>query len=249
MNENRAAGVWAAIAAAARDEAAPVALRHVCLACADAVSADDAALLLASTLHTWEVAYAMNPLGEELVELQTTYGEGPALDAAAGFDPVLVPELGSAASNSRWPAYGPDAVRAGAAAQFSFPLRVGAVRLGALELYRRRPGSLTSAELADATIYADAALAIVLNTRAGSVDGQRATEADFLSRGAELHQAAGMVSVQLGVPVGEAMVRLRAHAYRHGERLRDVAHAVVARRLRFERSQAGGDGRAEGERT
>lgn len=246
MNENRATRVWSAIVARARAEAVPVALRHVCLACAEAVSADDAALLLASTLHSWELACATDPLGEELVELQTTYGEGPALDAAAGFDPVLVAELDSPAACTRWPAYAPEARRAGARAQFSVPLRVGAVRLGALDLYRRRPGPLTPPELADAMIYADAALAIVLNTRAGG--GRDATEEDFLARGAELHQAAGMVSVQLGVPVGEAMVRLRAHAYRHGERLRDVARAVVRRQLRFEHSDAGGDGLSEGDR-
>ncbi|KAA9153004.1 GAF and ANTAR domain-containing protein [Amycolatopsis acidicola] len=247
MNQNKAAGVWSAIVARARDEAAPVALRHVCLACAEAVSADDAALLLASTLQSWELACATNPLGEELVELQTTYGEGPAIDAAAGFGPVLVEELDSPMSHARWPAYAPEARRAGACAQFSIPLRVGAVRLGALDLFRRTPGPLSAAELAEAVVYADAALAIVLNTRAGS--GRNATEEDFLARGAELHQAAGMVSVQLGVPVAEAMVRLRAYAYRHGERLRDVAHAVVSRQLRFGRSEVGGDGLSEGDRS
>jgi hypothetical protein len=43
-----------------------------------------------------------------------------------------------------------------------------------------------------------------------------------------------MITVQLGVSVAVALVRLRAHAYAHDRRLRDVAADVVARRLRFD---------------
>jgi len=42
-----------------------------------------------------------------------------------------------------------------------------------------------------------------------------------------------MVAVQLDVDVGEALVRLRAYAFSHDRPLADVAHAVVARTLRF----------------
>jgi hypothetical protein len=49
-----------------------------------------------------------------------------------------------------------------------------------------------------------------------------------------VHQATGMITVQLGVSMAVALVRLRAHAYAHDRRLRDVAADVVARRLRFD---------------
>lgn len=225
MNEDRAARVWSSIAECARRESAPVSVRHACQSCAEAVSADAAVLLLTSSLQAGHLVYATAPLGEELVELQTTSGEGPALAAAAGLGPVLVPDL--AARRDRWPAYVPDALRTGARAQFSVPLRLGAVRVGALDLHRRRTGALGPDELADVMVYADAALAIVLDDRAGANgDGGGG---GFFNYGAELHQAAGMVSVQLDVPVGEAMVRLRAHAYARGERLGEVAKAVVQR--------------------
>ncbi|WP_341533603.1 ANTAR domain-containing protein [Streptomyces cinnamoneus] len=50
---------------------------------------------------------------------------------------------------------------------------------------------------------------------------------------AEIDQASGMLTVQLGVGIEEAFVRLRAYAYAQGRRLADVAADVVARRLRF----------------
>ena len=49
----------------------------------------------------------------------------------------------------------------------------------------------------------------------------------------EVHQAAGMVSVQLDVPVAVAAMRLRAFAGAMDQALVDVACDLVARRLRL----------------
>jgi AmiR/NasT family two-component response regulator len=61
------------------------------------------------------------------------------------------------------------------------------------------------------------------------------TSADVLQGGliarAELYQAQGMLSLQLGVDLAEAMIRLRAHAYAHNRPLIDVARDIVERRL------------------
>ena len=51
--------------------------------------------------------------------------------------------------------------------------------------------------------------------------------------GAEIDQATGMVTEQLGVGMAEAFVRLRAHAYAHDRRLGDLARDIVARRVRL----------------
>jgi hypothetical protein len=50
---------------------------------------------------------------------------------------------------------------------------------------------------------------------------------------AEIHQASGMVSIQLQIPVAEALVRMRAHAFAIGSPVGDVAADIVARRLRL----------------
>jgi AmiR/NasT family two-component response regulator len=50
---------------------------------------------------------------------------------------------------------------------------------------------------------------------------------------AEIDQATGMLTEQLGVGIAEAFLRLRAYAYAHDRRLSDLAGDIVARRLRL----------------
>ena len=62
------------------------------------------------------------------------------------------------------------------------------------------------------------------------LDGQ---SPDLALHRAEIDQATGMLTVQLGVLIAEAFARLRAYAYSEDRRLADVASDIVARRLRL----------------
>ena len=100
-------------------------------------------------------------------ELQYTLGEGPCVDAYRHDEVVLEPDL-AAPATPRWLAFTPPAVEAGARAVFGFPLRVGTVRLGALNLYRDRPGPLSDGQHADALVKADVAARWVLDVPPGA---------------------------------------------------------------------------------
>jgi hypothetical protein len=50
---------------------------------------------------------------------------------------------------------------------------------------------------------------------------------------AEIDQATGMLTGQLGVGATEAFIRLRTYAYAHDRRLSGLARDIVARRLRL----------------
>lgn len=166
-------------------------------------------------------------------DLQHDLGEGPCVDAHDGGRAVSEPDLATP-RRTRWIAFGPAAVAAGAKALFSFPLRVGAVRLGALTLYQPRAGELSAGQHADAQTMANVVANVILAIQAEAPPGTLSPDLEVLAgHRAELHQASGMVSVQLGVAVGEAMVRLRAYAYAAERPLADIAVDVVARRLRF----------------
>lgn len=180
-----------------------------------------------------EPVAASDAIAAELEEAQFALGEGPTVDAFAFGSPMLVPDLVSAVG--RWPGFVAAASEAGAAAMFALPLHSGAIRVGALALYRARPGLLTVEELADGLVFADLGLQLLLDASGGltGAPGYRLGDGTSPDR-AEVYQATGMIAVQLGRGLEEAFVRLRAHTFAAGGSLADVAADVVAGRLRFE---------------
>lgn len=168
---------------------------------------------------------------EAIEQLQFTFGEGPCQDAHALGRPVLTPHLRDVGSR-RWPTYTSALLEHEVEAVFAFPLQIGAARLGALDVYRKEPGSLPVSGVVQALSFAEAASHALLHMHSGAADG--GLDPDAFSVGYVVFQAQGMVQVQLGVTLAEAMVRLRAYAYAHGRTLSEVAADVVARRLRFD---------------
>jgi hypothetical protein len=175
-----------------------------------------------------------NAVSAALEDLQFTLGEGPCIDAFRLDRPVLEPDLADP-ETSRWLAFSSSALRAGARAVFGFPVQLGVARLGSLNLYRDRPGALTDDQHADSLVMADVAARAVIAMQSEAPLGSIAHE---FESGSGLrfvvHQASGMVSVQLGVTVTEALIRMRAYAFSNDVLLEDVARDVVARRKRFE---------------
>ncbi len=166
-------------------------------------------------------------------DLQFTLGEGPCVDASRTGRPVLQPALASTAPG-RWPGFAAGALEAGVRAVFAFPLQIGGIRVGVLDLYRDVEGALDRGELAEALAYADAATSLVLQLQAPpGGDGDVADLAALVEDRAEVHQATGMISVQAALGLAEALVLLRAHAFAMERPIRDVARDVVARTLRF----------------
>jgi GAF domain-containing protein len=177
-----------------------------------------------------------NHVSDLIEQLQFQLGEGPCVDACRQDRPILEPDLATPLV-PRWLAFREPAVKAGVRAIFGFPLEVGAVRLGALNLYCDRPGPLSDEQHADAlvmaSIVAQALLAIQANAPAGQLAAELEVGADF---NYGVHQASGMVAAQLDVDVGQALIRLRAYAFGHDRQLAEVAKDIVARRLRFDAS-------------
>lgn len=206
---------------------------RLCQVAAEIVGVTGAGVMLMSGELPQGSLCTTDHVSDLIEELQYTLGEGPCVDAYRHNNVVLEPDLVNPTTR-RWPAFSPRASEAGVRAMFAFPLRDGAARIGALNLYLDRPGSLSDDEHADALVMAEVIAHWVLDAQAGAAVGTVATDlepdADFHS---VVHNAAGMVSVQLGVSVTEALVRLRAHAFGQDRLLRDVAEDVVSRRLRL----------------
>ena len=209
---------------------------QLCAVAAEVTAMSGAGIMLMTSDVPQGSLCSTNDLSALIEDLQFTFGEGPCIDAYHQDRPVLEPDLADPDRN-RWMAFSPPAVSAGVRAVFGFPVQVGVVRLGALNLYRDRPGGLSEDQHADSLVMADVAARAVLAMQAEATDGTVSLE---LAAGANfrsvVHQASGMVSVQLAVSVGEALVRMRAYAFRRNRLVDDVAKDVVARRLRFDDS-------------
>jgi hypothetical protein len=212
----------------------PVSTRVLCETAVERLGVDGAVLSVDNSTRWLETRESTDVLGIRLAELEVTVGEGPSEDARRLGGPVLVTDLDSRASQYRWPAFAPLAVTAGACAMFALPMCVGAIQLGVLVLHRTRPGPLPPVALPDSLAFADLALRLLLDEQAGlplTVDG--AVDGELSLHAPQVHQATGMIAVQLAVGMEDAFVRLRATAFAEQRPLAELASDVVARRLRF----------------
>lgn len=207
---------------------------RLCHVCAEVTAVSGAGIMLMSGDAPRGSLCTTDAVSTLIEQLQYDLGEGPCVDAYQLDHPILEPDLAQPRT-SRWVAFSGPALAAGVRAVFGFPLQAGAVRLGALNLYRDRPGHLGDEQHADALVMAEVAAQTVLLLQANASPGTLAAE---LEAGADfhyaVHQAAGMVAAQLDITVGQALIRLRAHAFGNNRPLVDVARDVVARTLRLE---------------
>ncbi len=209
--------------------------RRLCDVCAEITVMSGAGIMLMAGDVPRGSVCTSDSVSTLIEELQFTLGQGPCVDAFNNDRPVLEPDLAHPII-PRWLPFAGQAVAAGVRAIFGFPLQVGAVRLGALNLYRSQPGPLSDDQYADALVMADIAAQAVLILQADAPPGQLAAA---LEAGADfqyvVHQATGMIAAQLDVSVGQALIRLRAYAFGSERPIAEVARDVVSRKHRFEK--------------
>jgi ANTAR domain len=241
MPDARRVVVWGLVAACAAGHGRRVSVADVCAVAVSSAEVSGAWVIAASGDGSDFVMHVTDSVSEQLAELQLMLGEGPCHDALAFAAPVLGGDLGDDQSGRRWPVFAPAAFEAGAGAVFAFPLTIGAIRAGVMGLYRSSPGQLAIAQLGDCLILADTATVLLLDGLGHGADGMAKNDGaalngqspDLALHRAEIDQATGMLTVQLGVTAADAFVRLRAYAYARDRRLADVARDIVTRRLRL----------------
>ncbi|GAA1140137.1 GAF domain-containing protein [Kribbella jejuensis] len=207
---------------------------RLCRACVVAIPVTGVGLALLTAAGHGGTITATDGPAAVMEDLQATLGEGPCVDASSDGRPVLQPDL-AATGASRWPGFTAAALETGIAAVFAFPLQVGAIRLGTLDLYRDTTGPLDSPQLAGALAFAEAATTILLHLQDDAAPGRplHPELAEAVDSRREIHQATGMITAQAGISLAEALLRLQAHAYSSQRPLIDVAKDVVTRKLRF----------------
>lgn len=231
--------VWALVAAEpGRQEDGPDVvgwMQRLCRAASGALPASGVGVSVMAGANQPATVAASDARSVMLEELQFAVGEGPCIDAYQTGRPVFAPDL-AVAARVRWPGYASAAQDHGVRAAFAFPIQIGAARLGALDVYRDEPGALSAETTAAALTFSDAAMTELLDAQQRSNHSAGAPALDeALDNRFQLYQAQGMIAVQLGVGLHEAMIRIRAHAYAQNRPLGDVADDIVARKIVLER--------------
>jgi len=260
---SRSARIQALVAEQAALRGARVGVLDVCTAAVAALPVAGAGMSAMSRGRASHPLCSTDSVSQHLEELQLTLGEGPCVDAYVLGTTVLCPDLLAGELQRQWTVFADAALEAGARAVFAFPLQIGTISPGVLDLYSSSSVELDADEVADAMAFADTATLLLLDARVSetgvtfgtgasgtdeagpSTSGtDRPDAAPFDDLGAyraEIDQATGILMVQLGVGFEEAFIRLRAHAYARGIRISVVAADVVAHRLRLPRGTTPSD--------
>jgi hypothetical protein len=207
---------------------------RLCRACAEVLVVAGAGITLMGGGRAGGPVCVSNPRMAALEDLQFTLGVGPCQDAFSSGAPVRASRMDEAAS-LRWPSFVGLAQATGVGAVFAYPLFTHGARVGVMTLYQDGEGDLTIDQHEDSLAVAEVLTETVLSLQAEAPAGTLAPGLEeAVAYRAEIHQASGMVAIQLRVAVDEALLRIRAHAFATNRPITVVASDIVARRLRLD---------------
>ncbi|MEA9998498.1 GAF domain-containing protein [Cryobacterium sp. RTS3] len=209
---------------------------------------DGAAISTLGAPFGTETISASDAFAARIDELQFDLGEGPCWRALATRRPVLSPDV-RLEQNAAWPMFRAALGETDVGGLFAFPLAIGTLEIGAVDLYSFVAGPLPPDAVADATRLADIVARVVLrralrgygsaenDSEWTAVDGPDPAaptkpEGEGFSRRV-IHQATGMILAQLDLSAADALLLLRGYAFSNARSVRSVAHDVVARKFDF----------------
>jgi len=167
-------------------------------------------------------------------ELHFELGEGPQWAAARTGELVMISDTATG-PHDHWPVFASALAQLPVRALFCVPMRMGAATVGVATLYCDMPRSLTADQqvsaLAIASAIAGAAVHQAVSTAAAEPEG---SVTPAFRR--EVHQATGIMLVQLDTTATVAYARLQAYAFANGRSVHAVALDVVSGLLTFEES-------------
>jgi|GEM_PF-132760 len=185
-----------------------------------------------------ETVYAGDPQAARLDELQFDLGIGPCWDALSTARPVIEPDLRDR-PQTVWPVFSEAAGADGVGSLFAFPMLVGSLRIGAVDMYARQPMTLDRVQTRQAASLADLVGRQVLRRALvqAAIDGPEEPAGLFSRR--LIHQASGMVLAQLGISADDARLVIQGHAFSTGRSMMQVSRDVVDGVLDFSTDEQG----------
>jgi GAF domain-containing protein len=199
-------------------------------ACVDLLDCEAAGLMVADQRGQLQVMASSSEQTRLLELLQLQTNEGPCVECFRTKAPIEVADL--ATESHRWPKFGRAAIDAGYGSIVSVPMRLRDQTIGALNLLRQATGKMAESDQRIAQALAHVATIAILQHRAVL----RSEEVTAQLQGALntriiIEQAKGLLSERESIPLDAAFSLMRDYTRPRGERLADVARAVVEGRL------------------
>lgn len=197
--------------------------------CVELLDVDAAGLLLADPSGDLRVVASSSEEAHLLELFEVQNEEGPCLDCYRTGAPVAEAEL---EKSTRWPRFRKAALQVGFRSVQAAPMRLRDEVIGALNLFRSRPGELDPADIALSKALADVATIGLLQER--SVREARLLAEQLqtaLNNRVLVEQAKGVLAARTGASMVVAFEALRSYARRENRRLAEVASALLEGRI------------------
>lgn len=197
----------------------------------EAISVSGAAISTLGSPLGSQIVCATSRTAARIDEIQIDLGEGPCWDALRTRRPVLEPDLQR--GGDQWPGVREAFRSVDIGALYAFPLYVGDLSVGSVDLYSEEARGLSRGDVSDVEVLAAVVSRHLLRNALDDLDSVEEGVPDGPHSRREVHQATGMVAAQLSIGVDDALLVLRGRAFSSGRSVSEVAADVVARRLTF----------------
>jgi len=210
---------------------APVEFLHALVTSSlDLLDAAEVGVLLGPPGRELRAAASSNEDAAALELLQCQDREGPCSDCCRSGRPVSSADLTH--EEGRWPTFSRRAVDAGFASVHAVPMRIGGLVVGAVNLFRDRPGRLSVADLRLAQGIADLGAARLVHEQTVRDIQDRVDHLEIaLTSRVVIEQAKGILAERLDMSPDSAFQLLRSYARSRNLRLSDVADDLIRGRV------------------
>ncbi|MGP2442261.1 GAF and ANTAR domain-containing protein [Streptomyces sp. JW3] len=222
-------GLWRHLAGSG-DATADVTLGSACAACASDLGVDCVGVVLISPGELRMLGHATDQRARHLENAQLVGGEGPCTEAFVRGELVEVPDLREVPED-QWSLFTRVADEQRLRAVAAFPLAVGPLRLGALDLFMAAPGPFTERQRDRGRGYARIAALLALDAHPALLTAEdRRARPGPQGYPPSVHLAAGILAEKDGLTPDDALARMRAHAFGNDQPLLRTADQVISDR-------------------
>jgi hypothetical protein len=205
----------------------PAYLKDLCSHYVDLLDVDAAEILLGDNADSLRLEATTSHALRAGVDLPARYDhDGPARQAIVTGEQVAVSDLRMA--GPRWPRFAHATVRAGYAGAHIFPMRLRMQVVGAVTVFRVRPGALPPDQVTIAQALTDAVTIGLVQQRVRHEQSALVEQLQgALNSRVIIEQAKGILAERCGVHVDKAFELMRAFARPRRLKLSELAASIV----------------------